>query len=159
MGKRELVALLILSSWCLVMVGRLFLAVPWSCLRFVIVVFPDHTHLLFLCWTLVLMRNTYCSFKLWNHFAVEEAAGCFTLRDTSFCCYRSLPLPHGAVGWSTMCHCGIYRSYSVNFWPYPVTLADVCAKVVVLFLLNHCLLLPQLPVGVICLVLVLSCNS
>ena len=28
MGKRELVALLDLSSWCFVMVGRLFLAVP-----------------------------------------------------------------------------------------------------------------------------------
>ena len=48
MGKRELVALLNLSSWCLVMVERLFLAVPWGCLRFVIMVFPDHTHLLFL---------------------------------------------------------------------------------------------------------------
>ena len=48
MGKRELVALLKLSSWCLVMVERPFLAVPWGCLRLVIVVFPDHTHLLFL---------------------------------------------------------------------------------------------------------------
>ena len=48
MGKRELVALLNLSSWCLVMVEWLFLAVPWGCLRFLIVVFPDHTHLLFL---------------------------------------------------------------------------------------------------------------
>ena len=47
MGKRELVALHNLSSWCLVMVEWLFLAVPWGCLRFVIVVFPDHTHLLF----------------------------------------------------------------------------------------------------------------
>ena len=47
MGKRELVALLNLSSWCLVMVGRLVLAVPRGCLQFVIVVFPDHTHLLF----------------------------------------------------------------------------------------------------------------
>ena len=47
MGKRELVALLSLSSWCLVMVERLFLAVPQGCLQFVIVVFPDHTHLLF----------------------------------------------------------------------------------------------------------------
>ena len=47
MGKRELTALLNLSSWCLVMVERLFLAVPWGCLQFVIVVFPDHTHLLF----------------------------------------------------------------------------------------------------------------
>ena len=45
MGKRELIALLNLSSWCLVMVDQLFLAVPWGCLRFVIVVFPDHTHL------------------------------------------------------------------------------------------------------------------
>ena len=48
MGKRELIALLNLSSWCLVMVERLFLAVPRGCLQFVIVVLPDHTHLLFL---------------------------------------------------------------------------------------------------------------
>ena len=43
-----MVALLNLSSWCLVMVERLFLAVPRGCLQFVIVVFPDHTHLLIL---------------------------------------------------------------------------------------------------------------
>ena len=48
MGKRELIALLSLSFWCLVMVEWLFLAVPWGCLQFVIVVFPDHIHLLFL---------------------------------------------------------------------------------------------------------------
>ena len=47
MGKRELIALLNLSSWCLVMVERHFLTVPRGCLQFVIVVFPDHTHLLF----------------------------------------------------------------------------------------------------------------
>ena len=47
MGKREQVALLNLSSWWLVMVEWLFLVVPLGCLRFVIVVFPDHTHLLF----------------------------------------------------------------------------------------------------------------
>ena len=46
--KRELIALLNLSSLCLVMVERLFLAVPRGCLQFVIVFFPDHTHLLFL---------------------------------------------------------------------------------------------------------------
>ena len=40
MGKRELIALLDLSSWCLMMVPR-------GCLQFVLVVFPDHTHLLF----------------------------------------------------------------------------------------------------------------
>ena len=44
MGERELIALLNLSSWCLVMVERLFLTVPRGCLQFVIVVFPDHTH-------------------------------------------------------------------------------------------------------------------
>ena len=48
MGKRELVALLNLSSCCLVMVERLFLATPRGCLQFVILVFPDPTHLLFL---------------------------------------------------------------------------------------------------------------
>ena len=48
MGKRELITLLNMSSWCLVMVERIFLAVPRGCLQLVIVVFPDHTHLLFL---------------------------------------------------------------------------------------------------------------
>ena len=47
-GKRELVALLSLSSWCLVIVVGLFLAVPWVCLQFVIMVFPYHTQLLLL---------------------------------------------------------------------------------------------------------------
>ena len=28
----------------LVVVEWLFLAVPWGCVRFMIVVFPDHTH-------------------------------------------------------------------------------------------------------------------
>ena len=42
MRKRELVALRSLSSWCLVIVVWLFLAAPWVCLQFVIVVFPDH---------------------------------------------------------------------------------------------------------------------
>ena len=46
MGKRELVALLNFSSWCLVMVEWLFLAVPWGCLQFVILVILNHTHLL-----------------------------------------------------------------------------------------------------------------
>ena len=46
MGKRELVALLCLSSWGLVIVVWLFLTMPWVCLQFLIVVFPDHTHLI-----------------------------------------------------------------------------------------------------------------
>ena len=48
--KRKLVALLVLSFGCLVTVNvlYLFLAVLWVCLLFVIVVFPDHTRLLYL---------------------------------------------------------------------------------------------------------------
>ena len=48
MGKRELIALLCLSSWCLVIVVWRFLTMPRVCLQFVIVVFPAHTQLLFL---------------------------------------------------------------------------------------------------------------
>ena len=74
MGKRELVALLNLSSWCLVMVDRLFLTVPQDCLRFVIVVFPDHTHLLFsknhLC-------HKGCRLNMYySHFSLSKDAVC-----------------------------------------------------------------------------------
>ena len=71
--KRELVALLNLSSWCLVMVQWLFLAVPWGCLRFAIVGYADHTHLLF-SWL-------YEHSKKWIHFLIvtqnarQNAAG------------------------------------------------------------------------------------
>ena len=45
---RELIALLGVSCWCFVIVVQLFLMVPWVSLQFVIVVFPDHTHYLWL---------------------------------------------------------------------------------------------------------------
>ena len=47
-GKKELVILLCLSSWCLVIVVWLLLTIVRVCLQFLIVVFPDHIHLLFL---------------------------------------------------------------------------------------------------------------
>ena len=59
MGKRKLVGLLNLSYRCLVMVEWLFLAVPWGCLRFVIVVFPDNTNLLFLVQILLTFFHIY----------------------------------------------------------------------------------------------------
>ena len=43
----------------LVIVVWLFLAKPQVCLQFVIVVFPDHTHLLFLKWTKVQCENLF----------------------------------------------------------------------------------------------------
>ena len=74
-GKRELVALLSLSSWCLVVVVWFFLAVPWVCLQFVIVIYPDHAHLLFLCHFFSLpelpeqvasvMRHSSCATDCW----------------------------------------------------------------------------------------------
>ena len=49
--KRKLVVLLLLSHRCFVTTYVLwpFLMVPWVGLQYVIVVFPDHTHLLFDC--------------------------------------------------------------------------------------------------------------
>ena len=47
--KRKLVALLLLSYSCIVTINVLwlFLTVPWVGLQYVIMVFPDLTHLLF----------------------------------------------------------------------------------------------------------------
>ena len=64
MGKRKLVVLLNLSSWCLLMVERLFLAVPRGCLWYVIVLFPDHTHLLFLSLFCYALLCVYFSFTI-----------------------------------------------------------------------------------------------
>ena len=57
MGKRVLAALLSLSSCGLMIVVWLFLSVPWVCQQFVIVIFPDHSHLLFLG---VIRENSDC---------------------------------------------------------------------------------------------------
>ena len=47
--KRKLVVLLLMPYRCIVTINILwlFLMVPWVGLQYVIVVFPDHTHLLF----------------------------------------------------------------------------------------------------------------
>ena len=61
MGKRELVVFLSLSSLCLVIVVWFFLSVPWVGLKFMIVLFPDHTHLIFLLYLLVVrVKRLYC---------------------------------------------------------------------------------------------------
>ena len=48
MEKRKLVALLNLSSWCLVIFVWLIFTEPCVFLQFVSVVFPDHTNFVFL---------------------------------------------------------------------------------------------------------------
>ena len=78
MGKRELIALLNLSSWCLLMVERLFLAVPRGCLQFVIVVFPDHTHLLFFICLKSILLDKYNNLLTRAHF---EKNSILSLKD------------------------------------------------------------------------------
>ena len=81
MGKIELVALLCLSFWWLVIAVWLFFAVPWGCLPFVIVVFPDHTHLLFtildLWETLVLLKCIFDCQALLRHTACTNSILCY----------------------------------------------------------------------------------
>ena len=78
--KRELIAWLSLSSWCLMIVVWLFLAVPWVCLQFVIVVFPYRTHLLFYIYIYIITLT--CHF-----FCILQS---FTLlnRDVAFSCKK-----------------------------------------------------------------------
>ena len=84
MGKRELIALFNLSSWCLVMFERLFLAMPRGCLQFVIVVFPDHTHLLF--FMLKSMANISVQTNIWdqNQTAPMRSGSILIASKTSF---------------------------------------------------------------------------
>ena len=70
--KRELVALFNLSPWCLVMVEWLFLAVPWGCLQFEIVLFPDHTHLLFLSTNVRFYLSHDIKITLKSHFCLKN---------------------------------------------------------------------------------------
>ena len=70
MGKRELIALLNLSSWCLVMIERLFLAVSRGCLQFVVVVFPDHIHLLFMNCKILPVKHISCKNILFDFIVI-----------------------------------------------------------------------------------------
>ena len=87
------------------MVEWLFLAVPWSCLRFVIVVFPDHTHLLFL----LVMRTLPSFFLNMFIFGTIMAYGVQITKD-----YSDHWIGLGAQGQgqlylnlSAVCDCGI----------------------------------------------------
>ena len=120
MGKRELVALLILSPWCLAMVGRLFLAMPRGCLRFVVVVFPDHTHLLLFmeCRRLKMFVQNYCNCS-YNSFAPNEkwlqGGTSFVDLLCFFCLVFAMP----------MC-ASVYMCFVVTCWERADLLALVC---------------------------------
>ena len=100
MGKRELIALLNLSSWCLVMVELLFFVVPRGCLQFVIVVFPEHTHLLFLfdqCFAVLSVLSSFAIISLGKRELVALPLLCSECHVPV--CYPSLTLPRGAMVW------------------------------------------------------------
>ena len=52
---------------------------------------------------------TLCPFKFCNHIDEEDRAGCFALIVFQMSCYCICPvaLPHGALGGSAVCDCGI----------------------------------------------------
>ena len=59
------------------MVERLFLAMPQGCLQFVIVVFPDHTHLLYLN---ALVQNSFEQLlDLFNFTYLTDCIGSFDM--------------------------------------------------------------------------------
>ena len=89
MGKRQLVALLSLSSWCLVIAVWLLLAMPWVCLQFVIVVLSDHTH--YFCLIVTLKYQPITSLhRCYIQFGVNEIkhfTGRHTLKYTVLCMF------------------------------------------------------------------------
>ena len=50
-----------------------------------------------------------CITFFYYHLEEEEKAGCFAFIVLQMYCYYkcSMALPHGAVGWSVVCDCGI----------------------------------------------------
>ena len=64
--------------------------------------FPSFVGILRSCMTL-------CPFQFCKHLEVEQRAGRFAFIDLQmYCCYKfSATLPHGDVGWSAVCACGI----------------------------------------------------
>ena len=81
-GKRELVALLCLSSWCLVIIVWLFLTMPQVCLQFVIVVF------------LIILTYYFCFVVCWNGLEASQ----INIVDSDF---------YDATGLFAVCDCGI----------------------------------------------------
>ena len=56
------------------------------------------------------VRSLFCYASLCVHSSFGIISpGCFTFFVflVSFGCYHSMPLPHGAVGWSAVSDCGI----------------------------------------------------
>ena len=62
--------------------------------------------------------HCFVSFLFCNHLDGEERSGCFALLVflVSCDCYCSVAIPHGAVGWSAVCDCGIFYHTHLLFF-------------------------------------------
>ena len=67
-------------------------------------------------------------------------AGCFTLNvfRLSYGCTFSVTLPHGAVGWSAVCDCGISWSYLLFILSFLFCVIYYSLTLLFLLLLNYC---------------------
>ena len=54
-------------------------------------------------------KLTLCTFWFCNNLDEEKRAGCFAFIFFQISCYCkcSAALPHGAVGWTAVCDCGL----------------------------------------------------
>ena len=55
------------------------------------------------------VMHYFVSILFYNHLEEEEKVDCFAIIVLQMYCYCkcSVALPHGAVGWSAVCDCGI----------------------------------------------------
>ena len=89
--KRELIAILYLSSCCLMTLSVLWLfcTATWVCLLCVIVVFPDHTHFLF--GSVNLIYDTYLlQMQKKVHYSIKTRAPKFWAQPSYFAFFYRL---------------------------------------------------------------------
>ena len=124
-----------------------------------------------------------------NHLDGEEWAGCFTLTSCLMSCDSRWSVAFGAVGWPAACDCGIFWKYIYIFFFFylffffflptagrqlydprrHIFASRELSPYLILATFKRCsavrsqtvslLLLIQLFVGILCLVLVLVCNT
>ena len=113
------------------MVERLFLAVPWGCLRFVIVVFPDYTHLLILSPPAIFTDRLKVVVLLWIFFVI-----CVSRLYLLFCIVCSLQpcgnllekdRPLGSLVCDlSLCFVSLTLGVSDKMWYLIALIPDIC---------------------------------
>ena len=107
------------------MVERLFLVVPQGCLRFVIVVFPDHTHLLFF-----MKRRILGMVSTINNLTFSLFPNVFAMRNGLFTLYYLKPIN----AWCVCKQCRT-RGYEPEY-KYLISVSTVCQFEVIYSIIN-----------------------